>query len=863
MISLTPKYELVYKIANTSILISNLYEFSLYNSKALKDYPGLTLIEDRFTDGLFKLEYKGFKFSIFPCQMSFNFPEKNIKVKVCSFTHLEKLIADLGYKNPAFRKKSQKKFSPLINPEQINQFTKEEIIIKEYNVILDYYTEYKNYLNLFNKANINIYSPCAKIKFLSLNFQKYLAKHISNIDEEKEIIIFQSMTRFSLYKEICNFLIKGNEKIYAVCGAFGIGKSFTSLIFQKHIFIKYKSLYINLSNKEEINQLKETIIKEIYFLKLNEIEFNSLIKKILTSNYYEIWEIIKEIDDFCWNNQLDFLLILDQYQKANDKNENVFNLKVKKILLISSINDEEVKEALVSQIQKKDEVKIKYKYYLNLDFEVSYFETYTKSMDKKAKECLQKFDFIPIFLFLLENSFKWDVLNFLNFQFFSILKNLKNFFDKFNIGYIQKLHNENKINEQSNPSVAFKNISIEEFLNNIKYIPLKYISFKIIDDSLVELYYAFKYIKNTLQSEIFYRIGINSLLSKMEKGFVKGEKFETIIFHKLILDKSIFNIDNFITVDKIINMELVSEYQNINTDDLINRNCILITQNNYYSEDYDFGVIYPKDKKLILIRAKYRLEASNVYPKDYYSDVSKISLVTDSVKKNLKIDLEKIYILYISTVEFNNRNSFEILNKKKINCLFYNVTNDYFTTNHRDKIFNFIPSESCEIYPNSEHFFPQIYCKIDRVNEILDSMRDLIDEEKPINKSNKSNFVMYNKFIDYLKQKQVKNDLIKHLGEFITNIFNNYSIRQKIMDKKYLLFFKVKEENEKEKEIDFSNDMILFYEIDSKSIYYDIQKNVQLKKEFSILTKKKFKEYYYIIGKWIDDKIINLEEKEN
>jgi hypothetical protein len=142
-------------------------------------------------------------------------------------------------------------------------------------------------------------------------------------------------------------------------------------------------------------------------------------------------------------------------------------------------------------------------------------------------------------------------------------------------------------------------------------------------------------------------------------------------------------------------------------------------------------------------------------------------------------------------------------------------------------------------------------------------MGNLIDEEKPINISNQANLDMYNKFIDYLKQMKVKNDLIKHLGEFITNIFNNYFIRQIIMDKKYLLFFKVKEVNEKEKEIDFSNDMILAYEIESKVIYYDIQKNVQLKKEFSILTRKKFKEYYYIVGKWIDDKIINLKEKEN
>jgi len=860
MIYLTPKYELVYKISDTTILISNLYEHSLYNSEALKDYPGLTQIKDIFIDGLIKLEYKGFKISIFPSQLNFNFSDKNIKLKVCSFTHLEKLISDMKYKNPAFRTNSQKEFSPLIYPEQISNFLfkNEEIIVEEKNVILDYYTEYQNYLNLYNKFNIDIYSSSAKIKFLSLNFQKYFAKNIPKFDEEKEIQIFKSMTRFNLYSEFSDFLIEGEEKFYAICGPTGIGKSFTSLILQKHIFKDYKSLYINLSNNEEINQLKITIIKEIYFLKLNEKEFNSLIEKILTSNYKEIWGIIKEIDDFCSNNKLDFLLILDQYQKDKDINGNLFNLKVKKIFLLSSINDEEVKDALALQIQKKD-VKIKYKYILNLDFEVSYIEHYTKCMDKAIKECLKQFDFIPISFFLIENSFKWDVLNFLNFQFLSILRNLKKFFDKFNIDYIEKLHNENKINEQSNLSVIFNRITIDDFLNNIKNIPLEYISYKIIDDSFVELYYAFKYVKNVLQSEIFYRGGRNALLSIKEKGFVKGEKFKIIIFHKLIIDKSIFNIDNFITVDKITNMKLVEEYQNININGLLDKNCILITQKNFFDKEYDFGVLYPKEKELILIQAKYKIDNSNVNSKAYYSDYSKINIITEAVNKNLKINLKKIYILYLSTVEYNNRNSFEILNNKEINCLFYNITNDYFTSNYMNKIFNFTPSESCEIYPNSEQFLPQNNIQIDRINELVNSMGSLIDEEKSINIDNQDNSDMYYKFIDYLKQKQVKNDLINHLGEFITNIFNNYFIRRIIMDKKkYLLFFKVKEE----KEIDFDNDMILVYEIKDKTIYYDIQKNVELK-DFSILTKKKFKEYYYIIGKWIDDKIINLEEKEN
>ena len=54
--------------------------------------------------------------------------------------------------------------------------------------------------------------------------------------------------------------------------------------------------------------------------------------------------------------------------------------------------------------------------------------------------------------------------------------------------------------------------------------------------------------------------------------------------------------------------------------------------------------------------------------------------------------------------------------------------------------------------------------------------------------------------------------------------------------------------------------MILVYEEDNALVFYDFEKN-KILNDYNITIKKVYKEYYHIIGKWIDDKIINLDEK--
>ena len=62
--------------------------------------------------------------------------------------------------------------------------------------------------------------------------------------------------------------------------------------------------------------------------------------------------------------------------------------------------------------------------------------------------------------------------------------------------------------------------------------------------------------------------------------------------------------------------------------------------------------------------------------------------------------------------------------------------------------------------------------------------------------------------------------------------------------------------------IDYKKDLILSYDDNNSLVYCDIKSNKVLK-NYSIKDKMKYKNYYYVIGKWKENKSINLKENEN
>ena len=497
-----------------------------------------------------------------------------------------------------------------------------------------------------------------------------------------------------------------------------------------------------------------------------------------------------------------------------------------------------------------------YKYIKDLQINTSICELYK---DEKIIRFLQLFNFLPFTFRKEDNDFNNNIFNFLNSEFLQILYNTSKFFDKKNIFHISNLVNSNIINNiniKNNDIVKDqkKYISIKDFIKNIHYIPLKYITYSIEKkDKIVYLDYDFNYVKYPLELQINNIMARINFKSSIEPPFKKGGNFEDLINYQLLTQKTLFETDGFIFVDKIINMKLLKEFQLINLNELKNKNCIFISQMEHSGIDYDFAIIYPQKKEIILLQAKYKITSQNVHDKSYYS-IEKISLITFAVKEQLDLIVDKFYILYISSAEFNDSNTYKILKNKKINCIFYNISENYFSWNLKDKIFYIEPAPTFQLFVDPKEYIPQEY----KTKNVLLDFALSVCKNQQNDKSIYSHDILdkeYSKFINYLETKQLRNDIKKHLGEFCYKS-NNFSFFPYIYFKMYFLYFKLTEKYE----INYS-DLILVYEENKIMKYYDLSKDKFLKD----LNKKNplfYKDYNFMIGKWIDDNTIKLDEKE-
>ena len=642
---------LFYSFDNYEIDVSKLYENGVLYNDNIKIYP--ELICNPEISNILKFNYKGNEFQLFVNGIKYNIINKEVKGVFYSFVHLQKIIDKYDLKNPIYRKKSENVFHSLKEPEKIKKFSiSEEIFIKEApneNVFKEIYDSIqKKYSNI----NLNSISKNIKLEVLSVNVEKYFAFiHTKNLNLEKVLQIYIPSVRVDVMEEVQNLIKKDEDKYYAICGPFGIGKSFTSLILQKLLFLKgYSTLYVNLSNKEEISNLKMTLIKESYFLLLDKEKFLLLANEISKNDLNDIWDILLLIDKFCYENFINFLLILDQYKSRRDIKKNLYKLNVTKIFILSSINDKDVKINLVTQFKDLPNEFFNYIYYIDLGIN-QMIKNNLNIQDECIINCIKDFNYLPNTIFLLENVYNWNILDFYNSQYMLALKKISKFYKTYNINYLTEIFTGKKINDSE--TIVPIEISKDEFLNNINDIPLKFISFQYNNiNRSYRLYYAFDYVKKPIENEINYNISIKRFNTKVEKSLIGGE-FEKIILHKFILDRPLFQIDSFISVDKIINMKLDAEFINIKIDHLKAKNSIFIYQSNNLGDDYDFAILYPQKKEIILIQAKYKINTNNIKYRSYYASPENLSIITNAIGKEFKIDISKIYILYISSVEYN------------------------------------------------------------------------------------------------------------------------------------------------------------------------------------------------------------------
>ena len=882
-ISLTDDDNLVYKFDSEKLLIKDFFLLKIHNIELISKKVGNNY-SINLSKGLIEYQYNSFSFDTFMFGIDYNLVDLKKSGTIYSFTNLEKLLEKYKYQNPVYYSKNSADINPLNDIRNIDQFQ----FLSEIN-IYDKEVDDNQLDNIYKELtkiyNIDVTKKqTIKIKELSPNFKSYFMKQNFNLDLEiNNIYIYLSSKRTKIIYNLIRFInektiVKKNDenkidekkeigkKIYALCGPFGIGKSFTALLLQKYLFYeRYPVLYINLALSENINDLKMIIIKELFFLIFDKQKYLSESKIILNTVVNNLWEIIILIDDYCDTNKIEYLLILDQYQQVVDKKRLLDTIKAKKIFLLSSINDTDVKKNLFTQIKNETIPDINYIYLESLFLmDEKKAKEMLKIEDKNIISILKYFNFMPISLFQLQYIYKMKILDFINYQFRLILKNLSRFYNNLNTNNIDYLNSNELINRQD--TIIKNSIDIKSFLDNIDNITLKYIIYELYNKNSVNLSYAFDYVQYPLKCFLDYINSFIKFKSENNKS-LKGDEFEKIIEYKFILDYPLLEIDSFLKVNEIVKMQLINEYQYIKNEEIKEKNCIFISQENQGGEDYVFAILKPKINTLILLQAKYKISSANINKKSDYSDKKKTKHIKDVIEKQFQISIEKIYLLYISSCEFNNSpdKTFKTLATNRINCIFYDMTNDYFTLDFKTILNKIELNSSFEIYPNDRDYTEYTYIKLRRIEQMTSSY---IKEEqynyvKSLDKPNEvkeNNFLKeeHESFLKLLDLCNFPKNITKYLGCFLYEYKNNYLFFPRIFYDYYLVFFNITTKNKKSI-IDKTKEIILIYEQTNKLFYYVIKGN-KFRKIESKDFKNKSKSLYYTIGYWKNDKVIDLKE---
>ena len=295
---------------------------------------------------VYTLKNPGYVTFIFP-----NGTQKNIFI--CYYDHLYEILKtyqfyDFFYNNDENEKYHEFKIQDIIN---IYPVKKVKIEIKRHKKIYD-----------SNNKLINKYSEL-KPENLSLSYKKYL-KFSSNIEENSEFFNFTEERE--KFFEYLDSELKNSGVFLPICGPEGIGKTSSILAYCK-MKIEYHYFYFNVrtfwqllkTNNEE--EIKNILIVELSHCLLpidlhNAIE-NIFKHKSFNCNPLEFLIIILSNISFMK------VLIIDQYKTFYDEEYYFLKELINKfqssrnIILLSSMNEDDIKLSMVKGIQNEKPTK--------------------------------------------------------------------------------------------------------------------------------------------------------------------------------------------------------------------------------------------------------------------------------------------------------------------------------------------------------------------------------------------------------------------------------------------------------------------------------------------------------------------------
>ena len=438
----------------------------------------------------------------------------------------------------------------------------------------------------------------------------------------------------------------------------------------------------------------EALLNECFYICDNEKELLSLYDKFITKkNIYELFIII---NDFIQSKKKvnkenkkikekdnKIYIIIDQYQEMYNMSSLFDLFKNIKIVLLSSINDFDVKSNLI--LKYKDEIQkefnkiedenikskvIKYKYIEELIdnnfYENKIFQKLIKNKIRKKKSnekevekefkfiyyILRKLGFIPKYFF--------EYLYYYNSIFDLLFNEYSNIIKKLNSFILNKIIDINAIEELKETKFLIKKEEINrvqtlqkiDFIRIVNLIPLTYINFKACDNGEFYFYYSFPLFAKILNDFIYFQKH-KKIYFTSDDGSDKGKIFERLLKYQFRVNKK-FNLDGYFKVKTLIDMIPTKKYANINQEYISSKKTIFIDQKKGEGEgeDYDFAIYKPQSKQLLLFQANYLISKGNVKKKkSLYKDSTEN--VLKSFNKLINESIGEVYLLFISSIYYN------------------------------------------------------------------------------------------------------------------------------------------------------------------------------------------------------------------
>ena len=842
---------------------------------------------------------------------------------------LQKKIQGKVYKSPYYHSNVLKKDIYIdannIDNLKINIENYIEIKDKEEKNIIPSVELLFNELNqLFKHIDTLKYS----FQFISPNFKSYFPNlNISLMDEflfiytKKRIELQEKISQFLEQKD--------DLFLYPLCGPHGTGKTISALIFHKLLFKDgKKGLYLNLKyyyNKEISFEKKiETLTKECFYICDSKEELIHLYNLFITKqNIYELFQLLKvflqekngenkENNKNKENNEMKVEKEINENKKEKDniynkeKTGNIDNREIKenidnkdnnenvgehnkiyiiidqyqemycmsylldlfndiKVILLSSINDFDVKENLILKFE--DEVKInsqkiedknnkqkiiKYHYIDDLIdndyYDNKIFQNLIKDKIKKKgnnenevnKEfeiiynILKDLGFIPKYFF--EYLYYYDsIFDLLFNEYSNINKKLGIFYlnKNIDINTIDKLK-ENKYLIKTEDIDKVQTLQKNEFVKYVKFIPLKYINFKECENGMFYFYFSFPLLEKIIDDFIYFQRH-KQIYFSTDDAASRGLIFERLLKYQFRVHKK-FNLDGYFEVDTLINMKPTKTYANINQEYISTKKNIFIDQQRREGEDYNFAIYRPQSKQLLLFQAKYIINKGNVdKKKSLYETTAK--KVLEPFNKLTKETIGEIYLLFISGIYYNYKNRKDVINiltKQRINCIFYSLKKDFFYFNFKDIVTDIKLENSYMLIPSSNYYKNQealdncdfeneegIYFKYEKIKKKKKKFKRLLRDDSKIKGEKKENEL---KLLLKKRTIQLVDNLEKIYVDILSYIKNKTYFNNNILK----LLGPIKNIESSEKEIDLMNNYAIIFYLDEKALNIDYNKKLGL-----------------------------------